>query len=433
MYKTKFERWGLRKNVNVRLKEELQRACPTISYAMSSSCKLRLSRMSANAAHFERALTPLISRTWSGSSDDQHVEAVLMNMKTYHESTALNDTTNLNDTHTYTSDDLITACKAPNFNTSLFMADSRPQDIWSMYNFGLVLLQKRDFVSARVIFDQACEDMQGVLRAKPQDFFRKIFMVLGARQWSRFDAFRQQLLDFVAAMASKALGQSHPLATTLSYLQYPKCLDCSAEPSLRYLSDIAPEWYGYSNQEAHLILDSLAVVLIRQQNYEHAEQVLNTAIAKSASLQGYFHEYTRIYLRRLANMYMHQERWDETEAVCQDILQRDELAARASIDEDNAHSRNHTATSRFPLKESSIRTMQDLAFLAAQRDDIALSEDWLNRAAQAMLGLFTLDQLQDMLCKRGHGELLDRDDPIACARKVLDCCSSVWCCGDKNT
>jgi hypothetical protein len=428
MYKTKFERWGLRKNVNVRLKEELRRARPTISYAMSSSCKLRLSRISSKAAEFERALTPLVSRTWSGSSDDQHVEAVLMSMKTYHEAIALNDTANLNDTHIYTSDDLITACKAPNFNTSLFMVDSRPQDIWSLYNSGLVLLQKRDFATARVIFDQACEDMQGVLRAKPQDFFRKIFMVLGARQWSRFDAFRQQLLDFVAAMASEALGQNHPLATTLSYLQYRNCLDCSAEPSLRYLSDIAPEWYGNSYQEAHLTLDSLAVVLIRQQNYERAELVLTTAIAKSASLHGYFHEYTRIHLRRLANMYMHQERWDETEAVCQDILQRDELAAR-----DNAHNQNHTATSMFPLKESSIRTMQDLAFLAAQRDDIALSEDWLNRAAQAMLGLFTLDQLQEMLYKRGHSELLDQDDPIAYARKVLDCCSSVWCCGDKNT
>lgn len=427
MYKTKFERWGLRKNLNVKLKDELQRARPTNSYAMSSSCKLRLSRISAQAAGLEQALTPLISRTWSGSSDDQNVEAVLSNLKIYHQSSSTNGMTKLDDTRAYTSDDLITACKAPNFNTSLFMMESRPQDVWSLYNSGLVLLQKRDFIAARVIFDQACEDMREVLRAKPQDFFRKIFMVLGARQWSRFDDFRRQLLNFVAGMACKALGQSHPLAIILSHLQYRKCLDCSAEPCLRYLSDIA------SHQEALLLVDSFAVVLIRQQNYERAERVLNVAIANSESVQGYSHEDTRIYLRRLANMYMHQERWAETDTVCRDILQRDEFTAGVCIHDDNMHyDQTQTTTSVPVLKECSIRTMQDLAFLAAQRGDLTLSENWSHRAAQALLRLFTLDQLQDMLSKRGHSGLPDQDDPLACARKVLDCCSSVWCCGDKN-
>lgn len=389
--------------------------------------------MSAQVRYSQKAANLMISRVMYISSDDRHVEAVLAHLKMYYEVGPANTISSFYETQNYTSDNLITACRAPNFNSSLFFKGSRPQGPWDLCNRSLVHLQNQDFVLAGKTLSRACEGMQDVLRSKPQDFFRKIFMVLGARGWSRFGEARQRILNFSASMSSKILGSEHPLSITLAHLQDVKCLDKSAEPSLRYLVQILPKRLGHGHQEVLLLQDSLAVILIRQERYEKAEAVLINAAAESESYHGFHHEHTRIYLRRLANMYLHQEKWAKGEETCKNILHRDELAVEAALIEyENEQIHSHTARPRPALKESSVRTMQDLAFLAAQRGDFDECEEWLQRAAHVVSRLFTLHEMQDMLSEGDCGLLPDYGDPLACARRVLDCCSPVWCCGDKK-
>jgi tetratricopeptide (TPR) repeat protein len=286
-----------------------------------------------------------------------------------------------------------------------------PEDIWDAFYYGLTLLRMHDYAGARKAFDRACDSARATLLAPPINMFQRLLIVLGTLRWTGFELYRQSILDYTAKLAFNLLGRHHPTAIILQQLRKGSCLEHAAEAILKCSHDLLKEELGSGHVIVLRCKRFISVILRRQKEYQSSENFIQQAISDSAAHNGFHAEETRGALQRLANLYIHQERYADAETICVEVLSRGFSSAEAQGES---------------LDEISIRTLRNLSCLAWLRGRQYSSLEWAHHEVIAALQRWGPVQIRTILVQAGYTQVEQACSDEACARLFLDLCEPIW-------
>lgn len=247
----------------------------------------------------------------------------------------------------------------------------RKQYLWNHFQHGLTMLDKGRCDQAFESFQKGCDDASKSIAKPPQAFIMSLLMVMGNYRWKGHQALFRGLLRFLASLSSINLGKHHPLTFVLFNLQNRHIMTSMAEPLLKIMLDLLQATLGPTHPTVLLTKQSLSVQLMRQGEHDSSEALISEACKRSAEQHGHGSLMARNCLRRLANLYCEQKRWDEAAAVFEDVIARDTQISGSS-----------------PTHETSVFTCQNLSMINHQKGDKTKSEYWADQELELALKIY---------------------------------------------
>jgi tetratricopeptide (TPR) repeat protein len=253
---------------------------------------------------------------------------------------------------------LVTSAESPGNPSTPFRR--RQNYIWHQFQQGLLLLEQGDLQKAFAHLQSGCSMAEDYLRQPSQQTLISLLMVMGNRQWPRHQQAWKLVLRFMSSMAVKTLGSKHPLSQILRQMNEWTTIHDIAEPVLRILLDIYIKHLGPTDPDVILMKQALSAELMRCGKITESEAVILEACQETSQAHGEASLVRRKCLRRLANLYADQQRWDDAESVFENVVALD------SVENDY----------RGPMDPESVFTCQNLSLLNYRRGDLLKSEYW---------------------------------------------------------
>ncbi|ETI28293.1 hypothetical protein G647_00742 [Cladophialophora carrionii CBS 160.54] len=274
----------------------------------------------------------------------------------------------------------------------------RKNYIWHQFQHGLTLLEQANVPGAFDDLQRGCAMAEAYLRRPTRQVLMSLLAVMGNRRWSRHQQAWTSVVRFMASMSSKTLGPRHPLACIMNNMRSWDMMRIAAQPAMRVILDTSSRTLGPGHPEVLLLQQGLCVELMRDGAFDASEAMILEACETSAATHGPTSLARRNCLRRLGNLYVEQQRWDDAETVFETVIALDA----------EANNRYHG-----PTDETSVFTCQNLSLLNCRRGDLAKSDYWAQQELDLALKVYGPedDYYADCLNRRSarlNGEPCDR-------------------------
>ncbi|KIW35067.1 uncharacterized protein PV07_01787 [Cladophialophora immunda] len=271
----------------------------------------------------------------------------------------------------------------------------RKNYIWHQFQHGLNLLEQGDVRTAFADFQRGCAMAEEYLLRPSKYALVSLLLVMGNRRWERHQQVWESVLRFMSSMSAKALGSQHPLAHIMRRIMDWDLMRGVAQTSLTVMLDLNQRKLGPAHPDVLLLQQSQSVELMRQGDFERSESLVQDSCRVSRQVYGPSSPATRNCLRRLGNLYLEQQRWDDAESVFENILALDSAA--------NAY--------RGPGDESSVFTCQNLSLVNCRRGDLAKSHYWAQQELDLALKIYGPEDEYYADCVRRRAARLNGEPP----------------------
>ncbi|KIW73202.1 hypothetical protein PV04_01337 [Phialophora macrospora] len=248
----------------------------------------------------------------------------------------------------------------------------RKNYIWHQFQHGLTLLEQANVPSAFEDLQRGCAMVEGYLLRPTRQVLMSLLIVMGNRRWSRYQQAWISVVRFMASMSSKTLGARHPLACIMNNMRTWEMMRAVAQPALRVILDTYSRTLGPGHPEVLLLKQGLSVELMRDGDFDASEALILDACETSTATYGHASLARRNCLRRLGNLYVEQQRWDDAASVFENAIALD----------------SETNRYRGPNDETSVFTCQNLSFLNCRRGDMAKSDYWAQQELDLALKVY---------------------------------------------
>jgi tetratricopeptide (TPR) repeat protein len=248
----------------------------------------------------------------------------------------------------------------------------RKNYIWHQFQHGLTLLEQANVPSAFEDLQRGCAMAEGYLFRPTRQVLMSLLIVMGNRRWSRHQKAWMSVVRFMASMSSKMLGARHPLACIMNNMRSWEMMRVVAQPAMRVILDAYSRRLGPGHPEVLLLKQGLSVELMRDGDFDASEALILEACETSSATYGHASLARRNCLRRLGNLYVEQQRWDDAESVFENIIALDSEANRY----------------HGPTDETSVFTCQNLSLLNCRRGDLARSGYWAQQELDLALKIY---------------------------------------------
>ncbi|EXJ64362.1 hypothetical protein A1O7_00698 [Cladophialophora yegresii CBS 114405] len=248
----------------------------------------------------------------------------------------------------------------------------RKNYIWHQFQHGLTLLEQANFPTAFEDLQRGCAMAEGYLLRPTRQILMSLLAVMGNRRWSRHQQAWMSVVRFMASMSSKTLGPRHPLACIMKNMRSWEMMRIAAQPAMRVVLDTSSRALGPGHPEVLLLKQGLCVELMRAGDFDASEALILEACDTSAASHGHSSLARRNCLRRLGNLYVEQQHWDDAESVFEKVIALDSEANRY----------------HGPTDETSVFTCQNLSHLNCRRGNLAKSDYWAQQELDLALKVY---------------------------------------------
>ena len=294
---------------------------------------------------------------------------------------------------------------------------------WESIGRGLELLIKGEMEEAFKAINQGCAMVRLILQAQHRGLLKLFYLLFSDDRWQNFPDLRFNILRFFAEMSVDVLGEDSLLSTIIRLSRSPAVFQGSSQKVLQEVLDLSRFPLVKDTNEVGPLKRAECDILRVNHDYAGAEKVAKALIAECEVLHGLYHDETRRALRRLAHVYLDQNRYREAENVYLDVIYR-----------------SHQELADNYLDDSCIFAYQNLAYIYDKQGDLGRAKTFWRIAYGGNVYLFGANYYDTQYCKwrftgvSGRGPAVNPQDwmlelPCTCMfeKRLLGMAAAVLC------
>jgi tetratricopeptide (TPR) repeat protein len=218
-----------------------------------------------------------------------------------------------------------------------------------------------------------------------------IYLLFSDERWQSFSDLRDILFQYLIGMATQLLGRAHPLTAIIRLCSDAEIFRGSSHVILKVILDISRKHLDKDTPEIGQLRRAQCDILRMHRAYDAAEVEAKVLVSENENQLGPNNDETIRALRRLAHIYVHQQKYYFAEAIYNEVLRR----SRIERDDD------------FP-SESCIFAYQNLAGIYSKRGDLALAAEYWRLAHDVAVYQFGIEHYESCYCKKKLDDVLSR-------------------------